>query len=395
MSKSIRYFFYLLLIWNTYALAQPSSSVSITFQFFEKDKPLTNIDFDKRYQILSKSRNKNRSIEYKYEEKSKTFTVGESIVYNDLILEIISLKDTMQLVFQTKGGTKHQFNIEQLEFKEGVFIINDSHLKRVDTENSNSNHYNAVLTSFLSANNSSSNSFQKRKLDNLKLKYGIDDDDLEKKSEKELIAVSTYKDSPILKKYKDYLTKRNFVDNSDSDKIEDGILTYAPDKQFKIYVYKGESCGANCHSFFNSFLHFNLDKKVPSVVETHFYSIDSIVKIDNTNYIVFHSGYDGGGIYLEEHYAATILSFDNNNIRIGKFTLSNMHQSNNNESEIRITARQSELEDGTPFGMKFNPNNKMVEYQYFINNQDTGSKRKYSGKLIYEKGVFRWLSKSG
>lgn len=72
-----------------------------------------------------------------------------------------------------------------------------------------------------------------------------------------------------------------------------------------------------------------------------------------------------------------------------------MHQSNKNETEIRITARQSELEDGSPFGMKFNPQNKMVEYQYFITNQNTGDKRRYSGKLIYENGIFRWLSKSG
>lgn len=395
MSKSLKFLYFLLVIVHFSAFAQPSFYISVNFKFFEKNKPLTQEEFDKKYIIINQSKYKNKAGSYYFNPNHKTFSIGGDVVYNDLIIDIIKQKDTMQLVFKTKEGTRKKFAIEHLSFKEGTFFIEEEKLSRLDFQNSKSNYYNALLTSITDQTFQQKENFLLKEINKQKLKYGIDDDDFLPKKEIELIEISGLKDHKILTTYRNYLVKKNFVDQPEHDRIEDGKVIYAPDNRFKIFIFKGESCGANCHTFYNSFLHFNLDKKYPTVVETNFFPIDKIIQMDESNYIVLHSGYDGGGIYSEEHYVATIITLNKNKIKIGKFSLSNMHQSNKNETEIQITARQSELEDGTPFGMKFNPQNKMVEYQYFITNQNTGDKRRYSGKLIYENGIFRWLSKSG
>ena len=105
MSKSLHFFFLLLVVVQYSAFAQPSFYISVDFKFFENDKPLTPKEFDKKYIIINASKHKNKQLNYHFNPTNKTFSVGGSVVYNDLVIDIVQQKDTMQLVFKTKGST--------------------------------------------------------------------------------------------------------------------------------------------------------------------------------------------------------------------------------------------------------------------------------------------------
>lgn len=383
--------FYLLS--TSYLYAQPSFGITVTFSLYVNKTAVTKSQFDKKYQVFECTKKNVRPIAYNYNEESKIVTVTGSVVYNDLKINLVRGKDSMLLVFKTRGGKKRQFNIQKLQFKEGAFIISNPNTLALDLKNSRSNYYNALLASIDDRTFQQPNHPLKKEIDQLKLLYSIDDDDYEKKTEKELVPISTLKDSALLKKYKDYLYHKNFAEGG-NDKIADGTITYSPDKLFKILVFQGESCGANCHTFYDSFVHFNLDKKVPDILETNFYPIGQILKIDNTHYLVIHSGFDGGGIYTHDNLAATLLTLDRNKLTVGKMSASPINSSNKSEKEIAIEQLQSDNE-GSDFSLKFDPKTKILEYRYQLTNPETGDKRNYSGKLVYSAGVFRWLSKSG
>ncbi|MCB0442491.1 MAG: hypothetical protein KDC50_00370, partial [Flavobacterium sp.] len=253
MSKSLHFFFLLLVVVQYSAFAQPSFFISVDFKFFENDKPLTPKEFDKKYIIINPSMHKNKQPNYHFNPTNKTFSVGGSVVYNDLVIDIVQQKDTMQLVFKTKSGTRIQFAIEHLSFKEGTFFIEEEKLSRLDIQNSKSNYYNALLTSISDQTLQQKQNLLLKEINKQKLKYGIDDDDFLPKKEIDLIEISGLKDQKILTTYQNYLVKKNFVDQPEHDRMEEGKVIYAPDNRFKIFHFKGESCGANCHTFYNSF----------------------------------------------------------------------------------------------------------------------------------------------
>ncbi len=379
---------------STYHLhAQPSFGVTITFSLYESKNAVTKSQFDTKYQVFECTKKNVRPIPYKYNEESKILTLQGTIVYNDLKINLVKGKDSMMLVFKTQGGRKRKFNIEKLRFKEGTFIISNPNTPALDLKNSHSNYYNALIGSIDDRTFQQPNHPLKKEIDQLKLLYGIDDDDYEKKTEKDLVPISTLNDSALLKKYKDYLYHKNFGEGG-NDNISDGTITYSPDKLFKILVFQGESCGGNCHTFYDSFVHFNLDKKVHNILEANFFPIERILKIDNTHYLVIHSGFDGSGIYTYDNLAATLLTLDRNKLTVGKMSVSPINSSNKSEKAIVIQQLQSDNE-GSDFSLKFHPQTKVLEYRYQLTNPKTGDKRTYSGKLVYSAGVFRWLSKSG
>jgi hypothetical protein len=377
------------------ALSQPSSSISVNFRFYNKSKEVSKEDFDKKYKFLNDTWARNTPLSYRYDDKNKTYTVSGGVVYNDLKLKIASSKDTMQLVFKTKGGTRENFKLGRIDFKEDTFIIDNDVVAALDLKDSKSNYYNYLIAQ-LSEDKSNIPEPIETELNRLKLKYAIAESDFNPKKEKELIEIASLRDSLIIQKYTDMFFT-NLGDSTANERFQMEKLSYPPDKKFKIFVFRGESCGGNCTNYYQSYIHYNLDKKVPTAEIADFYPIDSIIKIDDNNYLALQHGVEGAGIYVYEHKIATLIHIKDNKLSIGRNFIFPYNSGTDDVKGIDIG--RNALNDGNDddFYLKYDSKTNVLEYRFwkfYKDNDETSQKRIQYGKLIFSKDHFRFLSSS-
>lgn len=390
------YQIFILLLFQFYGLAQPSFSVHVNFKFYNESKLITSAEFNKKYKLIDNTWHKNDSVNYAYDIKNQTYNFNRTIVYNDIRMQIVKAKDTMQLVFKTNGSIRRKFKVERLDFKEGTFIIDADSINSLDLKNSKSNYYNYILSLLPIDTTQIQKNINFIELNKLKLKYGITDEDYKTKSENELIVISNLKDDIILAKYSKYLSINTFGEEDGNDRFIEEKITYSTDNKFKIFVFKGESCGGNCATFYKSFIHFNLDKKNPTVLSTDFFPIDSILKIDSDNYLVFQSGYDGNGIYIYDYKIVTLVSFKNSSILIGNNYDFPNNGSTNYQKGFKIEQRQGYTDENKEkFYLKFNPKTNILQYKFWrFRNEETEEKRIYFGEAIFQDNHFRFISRA-
>ncbi len=383
--------------------AQPNFNIKVSFKLYENQKLINNKAFDKNYTLINNTQNYERLIKYKYNEKENIFSLSGDVIYNDLKIKIIKAKDTMQLIFKTNGGVRRTFNIKKLQFKEGAFVINDENTASLDLKNSKSNYYNYLLGLLPVDSTQIAKNLNFIEFNKLKLKYCIPNVDYNNKKENELVEISSLKDEKILERYLTFISTNHFGgigSEYGNDQFGEGKVIYSPDKTFKIFVYKGESCGANCTTFYESFIHFNLDKKNPTVLHTSFFPIDSIIEVSKNKYLVFQTGYDGSGIYVYSHKIMTLISFENDKITIGGRSFEDERIKtikDENRFQIDIAVRQIYQDDYlNDFYLIFDPKSQILKYKYWVfTNEEKGERRVRSGKLIFKTNNFRWISMTG
>ncbi|MEN2415349.1 hypothetical protein [Flavobacterium mesophilum] len=373
-----------------YGFTQPSRMAEVHFRFYDKSQEVSKEVMNDRYKLFTYSSDKHKPTDYRYDNPSKTYTISETIVYNDVHLFIVHEKDTMQLIFKTKGAKRLKFKVDHLDFKEGTFIVDNEVTTLLDFKNSKSTYYNYIL-SILPKNiyNSEENPIY-AELKKLKLRYGIKDDDFNAKKENQLVVIATLNEPLILKKYKTYLSESEAGEN---DIIDDGKIYHSSDHKIRIFVFKAESCGAHCNIYYKSFIHFNLDKKIPNSLEADFFPIDAILKLKNDTYLVLQTGVDGGGIDLNENKIATLIQLKSEKISIGKtYVLPDLPTSEKLKSISVIRDKMSEDEKNKDYFLKFDPKTNILEYKYwrYLNDEQT-KKKVYSGKFFFDGDSFRIL----
>ncbi|MRX67039.1 hypothetical protein SAMN06265349_102973 [Flavobacterium resistens] len=380
----------ILLLFPLYGFTQPSRMAEVHFIFYDKSQEVSKEVLTDQYKLLTSSSGNYNPANYRYDNPSKTSIISETIVYNDVHLLIVHQKDTMQLIFKTKGAKRLKFKVDRLDFKQGTFVIDNEATTMLDFKNNKSTYYNYIL-SILPKNiyNIEENHIY-AELKKLKLRYGIKEDDLSTKKENQLVEISTLSEPLILKKYKAYLSE---ADAGENDIIDDGKVYHSPDHKIRIFVFERESCGAHCNIYYNSFIHFNLDKKIPNSLATAFFPIDAILKLNNDNYLVLQTGVDGGGIDINENKIATLIQFKNEKISIGKtYVLPDLPTSEKLKSISVIRDTMSEAEKNKDYFLKFDPKTNILQYRYwrYLNDEQT-KKKVYSGKFIFDGDCFRVL----
>lgn len=394
--KSVIFHFcqiFILLLIPLYGVTQPSYRAEVRFRFYDKSQEISKEVMAEQYQLFNYSFGAYHLLNYRYDDSNKMHIASDNIIYNDFCLLIVHKKDTMQLILKTKGDERLKFKIDRLDFKEGIFVIDNDTSANLDFKNSKSNYYNYILSSVPKNIYNLEENLIYIELKKLKLRYGIQEDDLNPKKENELADLSGLSETLILKKYKEYLSGS---DSGEQDLIDDGNVYYSPDKKIRIFVFTGESCGAHCTTFFNSFIHFNMDKKIPDTLAADFFPIDTIIKLNSDTYLVLQSGIAGGGIEINEHRIATLVQLKNNKIFIGEtYTFPDKPISEKLKSISITRDTMSDDANANDFYLKFDPKTNILEYKYwrYVNEEQT-QKKVYSGKLIFQEGFFRILSET-
>lgn len=394
--KSVIFNFYqifILLLVPLYGLSQPSYTAEVRFRFYDKSQEISKEVMAEQYKLFDYSFGNYHPLNYRYDDSNKMHIASDNIIYNDFCMLLVHKKDTMRLILKTKGAQRLKFKIDRLDFKEGIFVIDNDTSTNLDFKNSKSNYYNYIL-SLVPKNiyNLEENTIY-IELKKLKLRYGIQEDDLNPKKENELTDIAGLSETLILKKYKEYVSGS---DSGEHDMIDDGNVYYSPDKKIRIFVFRGESCGAHCTAFFNSFVHFNLDKKIPDTLAADFFPIDNILKLNGDTYLVLQSGIAGGGIEVNEQKTATLIQLKNNTIFMGEtYTLPDKPASKKIKSISITRDTMSDDANDDDFYLKFDPKTNILEYKYwrYLNEEQT-QKKVYSGKLIFEEDFFRILSET-
>lgn len=186
LKRFIIFFSYLFLL-GTNTNGQPSYRTDFLFKIYDKNGTILDYKtFCKDYELLGLDNRgdqtpcTNEYISKKsfFNDSTKFFNGGGTIVYNDLVRKFVYKNDTMTLILATAGGGYHKFQIDSIIFKEGVYYIKDNYLSHINFRQAEVDYYNYILNRVITSNN---NQYALDKLNQLRQKYGIDKDDYEEK----------------------------------------------------------------------------------------------------------------------------------------------------------------------------------------------------------------------
>jgi hypothetical protein len=173
-----------------------------------------------------------------------------------------------------------------------------------------------------------------------------------------------------------YLEQTNF-------NLQDGLVKYAPDSTFKIFVYEGEDCGASCNNFYYSFIHYVYSGK-EIALPADFTDIDTIYKLEKNKYLILQSSSEHpvGPVY---NYckSADLVSFTADSVYYHPI----FYKGN---SALKFCQQESAITESQPF-LTYNTKQKLLDYSYATNyayQLDLDIDTIRTGSFKYVKGQF-------
>jgi hypothetical protein len=186
--------------------------------------------------------------------------------------------------------------------------------------------------------------------------------------------------------YKDK-NKQDVIDSlieASRSKYNEGYVTYAPDNKFKVFVIKGEDCGAHCNCIYRAYIHIK-ESKTKQALTDDFLLVDAIFKLNDGKYLILQKSSSCGGNVQYDYEQATIISIKDGKIIYHPFNYKNpIDGTNSNESKedgsLSLFQLMTDTNDNTV--LKFNPKTKLLAYKY------RNEACIYSGYFKYEQGLF-------
>lgn len=165
--------------------------------------------------------------------------------------------------------------------------------------------------------------------------------------------------------------------------LDEGVISYAPDRSFKIVTFIFESCGAYCNSEWYSWIHYNLNGKERSEKAT-FSSIDTIYQLPDKRYLVIDK-YGGrpAGVLTVDCRDAVLLSFEGNAV----VTHPIPYRKQENFGFCQENGADMEQE---PY-IRFDASKQLLKYHYannFAYSKEVDIDTIRQGQFIYSKGYF-------
>jgi hypothetical protein len=165
--------------------------------------------------------------------------------------------------------------------------------------------------------------------------------------------------------------------------LQDGLVKYAPDSTFKIFVIEGDDCGASCSNFYYSFIHFIFEKK-EIALPSDFTDIDTIFKLEKNKYLILQSSSEHpvGPVY---NYCKTadLISITADSV----FYHPILHKG---DSTFKVCQQESAITESQPF-ITYNTKQKLLDYSYATNyayQLDLDIDTIRTGSFKYVKGQF-------
>lgn len=165
--------------------------------------------------------------------------------------------------------------------------------------------------------------------------------------------------------------------------LDDGEISYAPDRSFKIITFIFESCGAYCNSEWYSWIHYTLDGKERSEKAT-FSSIDTIYQLPDKRYLVIDK-YGGrpASVLTVDCRDAVLLSFEANAVVT--------HPIAYRKQENFGFCQENGIDmDNQPY-IRYDAAKKVLKYHYannFAYSKEVDIDTIRQGQFIYSKGNF-------
>jgi hypothetical protein len=207
--------------------------------------------------------------------------------------------------------------------------------------------------------------------------------------------VLSLKDSLLLRHYRNEVIKLQASEEDSLDTVEvieanwgnsnldEGVISYAPDRTFKIITFIFESCGAYCNSEWYSWIHYNLKGKEQSEKAT-FNSIDTIYQLPDKRYLVIDQ-YGGrpASVLTVDCRDAVLLSFEGNSV----VTHPIAYRKQENFGFCQENGADMEQE---PY-IRYDASKQLLKYHFannyaYSNEVDIDTIRQ--GQFIYSKGYF-------
>jgi hypothetical protein len=174
---------------------------------------------------------------------------------------------------------------------------------------------------------------------------------------------------------------REFIEEMGGELME-GEIMYAPDSSFAIFNYEGESCGAYCNPFWESYVYsYRSNSVIPTDIE--FSAIDDIYLLDDGRYLIREYSYGRpASVYSVECGLVRLISFQD-----GSIIEHEVYQGDKTFGYCQETG--VDIDDG-PY-VYYQAESKTIQYYYGQNylfewNEDVDTIRK--GALKLENGVF-------
>jgi hypothetical protein len=186
----------------------------------------------------------------------------------------------------------------------------------------------------------------------------------------------------------------NILKDANTD-IYDGKVYYSSDTFFKIFVIEGEGCGANCGTFWVSYLHLkNASGRIFPDLDIK--PISEIVIMPDGKYLIFQETSERCGPTYCSTQTATLISFDHDSLITHPWYYKDPRYENTDEPEPKesFTIWQEGFID-EPIEMYYDKKSKRLTYRYSILDPNLEEAEEgfykamlYEGYFVYEKGAF-------
>ncbi len=163
------------------------------------------------------------------------------------------------------------------------------------------------------------------------------------------------------------LEKLNEVDRGARESYEEGQVTYAPDKKFKIFWFKGTECGANCSNIYASEIHLIRPGKKDKIDSANFWPVSNIYKLNDGKYLVLQEGNTGGGLINYDYKYATLISVRDSKVIYHRINYKDPENGPNSQPDGSLTLYQLfGIDDFNTPVLKFNPITNILSYKRII-----------------------------
>ncbi len=178
--------------------------------------------------------------------------------------------------------------------------------------------------------------------------------------------------------------------NENGIRIGKGKVIYAPDSAFKIFVVAGESCGAYCNPFWETWLHFN-DGSGMVITKAGFENVTSIKFLPDGKYLVQEDSWGRSGPRGIEQICLTTLSVNGHEIKYFPFpSIPSQEEESYTDPQGTFCVYQTSDAE-TNLIADYDPKIFHLDYQYTFTNwgdETDDSLTVYSGYFIYKEGIF-------
>lgn len=172
--------------------------------------------------------------------------------------------------------------------------------------------------------------------------------------------------------------------------VSGGKFIYAPDSTFKIFVVEGESCGAYCNPFWETWLHFN-DGSGMVITKAGFENVSSIEVLSDGKYLVWENTWGRSGPRGIEQICVTHLSVKGHELNYYKFpSIPSQGEDVSTDPQGSFCVYQTSDAE-TNLIVNYDPDNSHLDYQYTYTSwgdEKDDSLTVYSGYFVYKQGLF-------